>query len=353
MDIFDAYKNDCTNGEFAAIFLLGDCFQNSLVLDKFHKLIQNEKLFLFTNKEIHNILPVYPKIDFQRYIDHEARIKAQAQAEEQKKAEQRAFEDKLKKEKEAEEKRIAANKKAEQNRKEAQKLYERAVELDGEGKLQDALVNIENAVALDSDNSEYKRLAGIIKNKLDELKIKTEQYKALLNKAEKSLQEGKFESALNIYELIKDIFDSVEIKDKILEIKEKIEENRIREEENRIREEEKKQQAEKIKAQEDAFDEFVFEATLAEKKGNRSKALAFLEEALKIKPGDAKVKARIKTIKFDLEFEENKTSCKEDDFLKTTVKKTETKTIFCTKCGAKLSANDRFCFLCGKVIDNK
>jgi tetratricopeptide (TPR) repeat protein len=222
MDIFDAFKSDNVRGDVAAIFLLGDCFQNSLVKDRFNKLIHNEKLFVYANKDIQDILSIYPKIDITRYADEEKRIKARANAEQRQQDELRALEDKQRKEKEAEEKRVAKAKKEEENRKEAKQFFERAVGLDKEGKLQDALTNVENAIEKDADNPEYSRLKTVIKDKLGELKIRTEQYKSLLNRAEKSVQSGDFENALNIYELAKDIFDNAEIRNTILELKNKI-----------------------------------------------------------------------------------------------------------------------------------
>jgi tetratricopeptide (TPR) repeat protein len=222
MDIFDAYKSDNVSGNVSAIFLLGDCFQNSLVKMRFEKIIHNEKLFVYANKDIQQILSVYPKIDFKRYIDQEARIKALAEVEELKQAEQRVLEDRKRKEAEAEVKRRAEAQKAEQNRKEAQKLFERAVELEKKGKLDDARMNVENAVLLDSNNAEYTRFLSVLKDALSEHKIKTEQYKSLLNKAENHIGNKDLESALNVYELAKEIFDSAEIRNTILEIKEKI-----------------------------------------------------------------------------------------------------------------------------------
>jgi tetratricopeptide (TPR) repeat protein len=60
-----------------------------------------------------------------------------------------------------------------------------------------------------------------------------------------------------------------------------------------------------IKVKEDAFKNFLFDATVSEKKGNLNEALAFLESAAKIKLDDTDVRSRIKKIKFSLGFETN------------------------------------------------
>lgn len=224
MDYYHAYKSDNLDSKIdvTAIFLLGDCFKNSLVKDRFKKLISTDKLFIYDNKDIQDILSVYPKIDFERYISEEGRIKAKAIAEEQKQAEQRALEDKKQKELAAEEQKKIATEKAEKNRKEAIILYERAVELDKEGKLQDALANAENAILLDKENNEYKVFVNTLKNKIKELHEKTEKYKSWLKDAETYEQAENLKDALNAYEYAQGIFDSSELRKKIVETKNKI-----------------------------------------------------------------------------------------------------------------------------------
>jgi tetratricopeptide (TPR) repeat protein len=399
MDIFDAFKSNNVSGDIAAIFLLGDCFQNSLVKERFNRLIRNEKLFLYANKDIQNILSVYPKIDFTRYIDEEARIKARAHAEELKQAEQRALEDKQRKEAEAEEKRIAAEKKVEENRKEAKKLFERAVELDKKGELEDARVNVGNALSLDETNKEYKQFLTDLIEKIEKLNAKNELYKSYLKKADILLANNKLEEALEGYEAAKIVFDNADIIQKIIEVKRliknreqqkakiaqlvsdakslalnkefqkakaKIDEilsidksnaeanklsieidQTLKQQEKQFNEfvksadkyfnsanfeeaktayeealklkpndeycnkqiiaiPERKKQIEDEKRQkelESAFNELILEATTAEKKGKLKEALEYLYKALKLKPNDDALKARIKKIKFNLEFD--------------------------------------------------
>jgi tetratricopeptide (TPR) repeat protein len=221
-DIFDAYKSDNVRGNVATVFFLGNCFQGDRVKSSFEQMLGADKLFFYANKDIRDILSMYPEIDITRYAGEENRIKERAKAEELKQAEQRALEDKQRKETEAEAAKFAAEQQAEKNRKEAKKLFERAEELLKEEKLHDALSNIENAIEKYPGNAEYSHLKDVIKDKLSELKIRTEQYKSLLNKAEKSVHSDDLESALNVYELAKDIFDSAEIRNTILELKDKI-----------------------------------------------------------------------------------------------------------------------------------
>jgi len=350
MDIFDAYKHENIKGNVAAIFLLGDCFQNSLVKERFEKMIHNENLFLYANKDIQQILSIYPKIDFKRYIDQEARIKALAEAEETKQAEQRALEDRKRKEEEAAAQKEAEIKKAEQNRKEAERLFERAIELEKEGKLEDARVNAENAFALEKTNRTYKQFVSDLIEKIEKLNAKNELYKSYLNKADTFFDNNEFGQALEEYEAAQSVFDNAEITKKIIETKRQIkdtEKKRLQQEEeakrqeeenktkyekilaiaNKLFDEEKWEEAQlqyemasdifpqekeikdtiklcmdKIKAIETAFNDFLSDAIIAETKGKLSEALILLEKAQHFKPDNGEVKKRIKNIKFNLDF---------------------------------------------------
>jgi tetratricopeptide (TPR) repeat protein len=275
MDIFDAFKSDNVRGDIAAIFLLGDCFQNSLVKGRFNKLIHNEKLFVYVNKDIQNILSVYPKIDFKRYIDKEARSKALAEAEEKKKAEQRALEDRRRKAQEEEDERIAKAKKAEENRKEVQKLYERSVELQKEGKLSDALANMENVLRLDPDNNvEYRRFHDKIKEKIEDLNNKTEKFKSWLKDAEDYNRNGDLDKALKAYKHAQEVFDSAEIRRMIVEIEDKIK---------------KQEKNSKILL-------FINNAELQLKNGKFDDAINSISKALEIDPANKKAKETLQNI---------------------------------------------------------
>jgi len=221
-DIFDAYRADNIEDDLVAVFFLGDCFQSDRVKISFRAMLGEEKIIFYANEDIHDILAMYPKIDITRYACEESRIKERAKAEEAKHAEQLALEDRKRKEQEAEAEKAVAELKAAENRKEAKKIFEWAVKLEKDGKLQDALTNVMTAIEKDKENVEYKRLKSSISEKLNELKIQTDQYKLLLKKAEKSIQSKDYESALNIYELAEELFDNAENRKVILEVKEKI-----------------------------------------------------------------------------------------------------------------------------------
>jgi tetratricopeptide (TPR) repeat protein len=267
------------------------------------------------------------------------------------------------------------------------------------GKFNDAVNSVNSALELDPANQKAKETLQQIYTLQN--KIETDKkYKELINLAdilfkESSLDEAveKYNKALEIktsdkycteqLQKIKDLIQQKENQGKAKKIlaeadrlfadenwesaKSKYEEAHKLCPQDKDLQDKIKQCVDKIKDQEDVFGELLLEATLAEKKGSLSNALTFLEKALKMKPDDTKVKSRIKKIKFDLEFIESKTNdkereedgflktnttgkIKEDDFLKTNAKKNETKALFCTHCGAKLNAQDQFCFVCGKII---
>jgi tetratricopeptide (TPR) repeat protein len=223
-DIFDHYKSKHFTGDLAGLFLLGDCFLSSLVNKKFKNYVSEDKLFVLGNSDIPEILASYPKIDFKRYIDQESRIKALSEAEELKQIEQRALEDRLRKEQELLQNKEALEKQTELNKIEAQQKYERAVELELEGKLEDAKVNLEQALLLDKTS---KQISIHHANLLEKIRIRNEKnelYKSYLNKAEKYKEQNKFEKALEEYEAAKLVFDNAEIVKAIIEIKRLIKE---------------------------------------------------------------------------------------------------------------------------------
>lgn len=218
-DIFDAFKSENVQGDIAAVFLIGNCFQSDRVKTCFEQFAGKDRLFYYSNDNIRDILSVYPKIDIKRYATEEARIQERAKAQEQKLIEQRALEDDQRKRAEAEEKKRLETFKSEQNRKDALKLFERAVELEKIGKLDDARLNIENALILDSQNKEYKQFGSDLSDKINKLNIKNELYKKYLIKADKLLEIGDLEKAIEEYEAAKEVFDNAEIIQKIIEVK--------------------------------------------------------------------------------------------------------------------------------------
>lgn len=218
-DIFDAYRSDNIEDDVVAVFFLGDCFQSDRVKISFRAMLGEEKIIFYANEDIHDILAMYPKIDITRYASEESRIKERAKAEEAKHAEQLALEDRKRKEQEAEAEKAVAELKAAENRKEAKRLFELAVELDNKEKFEDSRINVENAVALDEGNKEYKQFFHLLNKKIKKLNQKNELYKKYLKKADRLFEDGEFSSALEEYEAAKYVFDNPEIIAKIIEVK--------------------------------------------------------------------------------------------------------------------------------------
>ena len=331
-DIFDAFKSEYVQGNISAVFLLGNCFQNDRVKNSFIQMTGNERLHLYANEDIHDILAIYPKIDINRYSSEEARIKAQAEVEKLKQAELRALEDKQRKEEEATLKKAAEAQKAEQNRIEAQRLFERAVDLEKEGKLNDAKANADNALLLTPTNREYKQFFSDLVEKIERRNARDELYKSYLNNGDNYFKANCLEESLEEYEAAQTVFDNAEIIKKIIEVKRLIK-SREQEYEKIVSSAdvffgeanwaEAKQQYEKalilrprekgnqdkikhcddkIKEQEVVFNGLLAEATIAETKGKLPEALSLLEKAQKINPNNQNVHKRIKNIKFNLSF---------------------------------------------------
>lgn len=217
-DVFDAFKSDSVKGNVAGVFLLGDCFQSDRVKSCFEQIVDKNSLYFYTSKDIRDILSMYPKIDINRYANEEARIKERAKAEEIKLAEQRVLEDRTRIEEEDEKKRLESENQNENKRKEAQKLYDRAIELDKQGKIEDARINAENASTLDKTNREYKQYVFDLSEKISKVKEKNELYKKYLSNADLLVQNGDFEKALEEYDAAKYVFDNADVIKKIIDV---------------------------------------------------------------------------------------------------------------------------------------
>jgi tetratricopeptide (TPR) repeat protein len=223
--IFDFYKSKHFSGDIAGLFLLGDCFLSSLVNKKFKNYVREDKLFVLGNNDIPEVLASYPKIDFKRYIDQESRIKALAEAEELKQTEQRALEDRLRTEQELLQNKEAIEKQTELNKIESQQKYEKAVELELEGKLEDARFNIEQALLLDKTSKQISIHHANLLDKIRSGNEKNELYKSYLNQADKYKGQNNFEKALEEYEAAGEVIDNAEIVKAIIEIKRLIKES--------------------------------------------------------------------------------------------------------------------------------
>lgn len=222
IDILETFKQDNLSGDAAGVFLLGNCFNNNMVKNRFEERYKNNsELFFYADKDIRDILSIYPKLPYDKYKDEESRIKELALAEERKLAEQREIEDKKRKEEE----RIEAEKnrllQLEENRRRAEEFYSRALELETAGQLEDAKVNAENAKLLDRDNLSYKNYYIEICQKINNLNEKNNLYKALLKDGEDLASKGNYKDAIVKYEAAKGIFDNAEIIKLIIDVKAK------------------------------------------------------------------------------------------------------------------------------------
>lgn len=221
-DIFDAFHADNVQGDVTAVILMGNCFQSERVKTSFEQMVGADKLFFYANNDIHNILSVYPKIDITRYASEEARIKETAKAEALKRISQLEFEKEQKILHEKEKERKEKEEKEANNKLNADSFFKRAIELEIEGKLEDALENIKNALRLVFNNREYKQFKFELDDKIKKNQGKIRMYKEYLADGDMFLQQDNYEKAIEKYEAAKFVDDNPEIIQKIIKVKELI-----------------------------------------------------------------------------------------------------------------------------------
>lgn len=228
--IVDTYKdfvNRNISQDVSSIVLLGSLFQNEIIQNKFQSLIPNDRLFVYSNRDIQNILSIYPKIDFNRYTSEQGRIEAKAIADKQRKAEELAKEiAKAKVEKDAKDKAEAEAKKDIEKQK-GRILYDQALALEKEERLEEALLNIKDAILLDPERIEYSRFRDHLNVKTKELNVKTEKYKSWYKDAECYEQSGELDLALKAYKNAQEIFDLAELRKKIVKLERDIEKQQV------------------------------------------------------------------------------------------------------------------------------
>ena len=80
IDIFNVFEMDNVGGHAYTntVILFGDCFNNELIKKRFLQTVGLDKLLIFSNNELFNVLVDYPKIDINRYSDQAKRLKALA-----------------------------------------------------------------------------------------------------------------------------------------------------------------------------------------------------------------------------------------------------------------------------------
>lgn len=274
VDTYKEYINNNISQDVSAIVLLGTLFQNEIIRNKFQSLIPKDKLLVYSNKDIHNILSVYPKIDFNRYISEQGRIEAKAVADKLKKEEELAKEAaKTKAEKDAKDKAVADAKKESEKQK-ASELYEQAIALDKGESLDAALIKIKDAISLDTERIEYNIFQDSLNTKIRERNEKTEKYSSWYKDAESYEQTGELDLALKAYKNAQGIFDSADLRKKIVKLESDIEKRVI-----------------EIKA--NSFIEIAL--TLADK-GKFEDAIANIDKALETYPDNINAKQALSDI---------------------------------------------------------
>jgi tetratricopeptide (TPR) repeat protein len=289
VDTYKDYVNRIISQEVSAIVLLGNLFQNEIIKNKFQSLIPNDRLLVYTNRDIQNILSIYPKIDFNRYISEQGRIETRAEADRQRKAEEIAKEAaKAKANKDAADK-AAAEAKKEKDKQEAQRLYEQAVKLDKDESLDDALVKIKDAILRDPERTEYPRFRDALNAKIKDRNDKTDEYQAWYKDAEAYEQSNDLENALKAYQYAQKLFDSAELRKKIVETERKIEKQ----------------------TKETKINNFISIAIILADKGKFEDAISNINKALEIDPANKATKEALNQIYTLQHNEETKKQYKE------------------------------------------
>ena len=221
-DEYSAFKSEfCPNGIQYCCFV-GNCFLSERIKTKFENILGKENTFFFKTTNITDIISVYPLIDLQRYADEENRIKEKAAIAAKKLQEEREAQEKREKEKlEAEEagKRIAEEKK---RKEEAQSAYQRSLDLDKQGKLEDAKANIDNAIDLAPEDLTYRKFSDYLTEKLKKQREKLLSYKTFLKEGDQYFTKGQYDMALEKYKNAQKVDENAEIQRKIFDCETKI-----------------------------------------------------------------------------------------------------------------------------------
>ena len=209
-----------------AVILLGECFNNTLIKDRFTSLLK-EKLLIIPVNRLNEILTVFPEIDFKKYSDDEVRLEILRKDEE----ETRIMEDDLRKKEEEERKKQEEKEEQLRNIKIAGELYDKAKLLYKDGKLSEAISKVEKAKSLHPTNSEISSFFEVLMKE----KTKVEQFNGYLKDAEENLAEGELNKALSKFKLAQKIYDNERIRESIDTIYSKIEDLRVKKEAESIK----------------------------------------------------------------------------------------------------------------------
>jgi tetratricopeptide (TPR) repeat protein len=253
----------------AAVILFGECFNNSLIKDKFTLLLR-DKLVVTPVAHLSEILSVYPEIDFKKYSGEGHRKNILKKAEDDAKSKKAA---KLNEDKAAREKELRKQDEL-RNKQIAADLFEKAKELKKDGKLVEAITKVEKAKSLNPAHTEIGLFYEQLTKEKKEIDVKTEKYNGYLKDAEKCHAKGEIKDALSKYKLAQKIFDSFKIKQSIENLYTELEELKSKKESENVN---KKVQ------------EYIEEATNLTNQNNLWEALKVLDKASKLSNNDQEI----------------------------------------------------------------
>jgi tetratricopeptide (TPR) repeat protein len=207
----------------SAVVLIGECFNNNLIRDKFLHLLK-DKLIIAPLSKLNEIQAVYPEIDLKKYADEKERDKIIKKAHDESRSQEEEFQKKRKRELEEQEKRqqeIA-------NRQIAKENYGKAKQLKDAGKLDEAITKAEKANSLDPSNAEIRKLYDELIKEKEDIDVKAGRLALYLKEAEDHLLKDELIEALSKYKLAQKITDTGKIRDSIENIYAELEERKKR-----------------------------------------------------------------------------------------------------------------------------
>lgn len=177
-DAYNAFIEErCPNGIDYCCFV-GNCFVSERIRRRFEDIVGSERTFFFKTTDVADLIYVYPR---------------------------------------AEEKQRATD---------AQLAYQRALDLDKQGKLEDAKSNIDISVNLVPENLDYRKFADHLSEKIRKHRETLQLYKKYLLAGDKFYDKSKYNEALIEYENAESVDDNAEIKGKIIECNVRIKEQK-------------------------------------------------------------------------------------------------------------------------------
>jgi len=342
LDIYREFENDFVSDteNICAVIFFGDSLKNDLVKKRFQTRITEEKIHLFSTREIYSVLSIFPQIDIHRYVDEADRLKALASAEIQKQREKDkqylAEQESERKEKEIEEQ----NKNEEQKKLEADKLIVKAGVLTKDKMFTEALILLNQALEIKPNDNNIKNQITEITSILAKINARLQLYKEIISTADQLFEQKIYDQALIEYSAAKKLSNDKYPQQQIDRIKVFIVEQKQREKDfqdhaekaNELEEEKKYSEAEKefeaaleikpdneeiklklievrayIKKNIEVFERYKKDAALAFEQGEIDKARFLYEQALENIPQDKECLNQLtKIVKRENEITKNK-----------------------------------------------